>query len=109
MAAIGSDSHSMPRWVTTPLAASAASFHPSKAHRATGLVSGPTSSLNLMVPPPVPRGTAASTYSLRLSGGRSCNTAPRREAHAEVHFVRIAQGALAVGCNGGLLCRLGRL
>src|SRR5215469_6315655 len=70
MAAIGVDSHSMPRWFTTPLAASAASFHPSKAHRATGWVSGPTS-LNLMVPPPLLRGATASqrtAYAFRGAG-----------------------------------------
>src|SRR6516162_3200298 len=52
MAAMGVDCHAMPRWLTTPLAASAASFHPSKAAIATGCSSGPSTSLNLMTSPP---------------------------------------------------------
>src|ERR1700758_4482897 len=57
MAAMGVDCHAMPRWLTTPLAASAASFHPSKAAIATGCSSGPSTSLNLMTsPPPDDRG-----------------------------------------------------
>jgi len=47
MAATGSDCQAIPRWLTTPLAASAASFQPSKAAMATGLASVPMS-LNLM-------------------------------------------------------------
>ena len=35
---MGVDCHAMPRWLTTPLAASAASFHPSNAAIATGLL-----------------------------------------------------------------------
>src|SRR5260221_8433631 len=84
MAAIGFDSHSMPRWFTTPLAASAASFHPSNAQRATGWVSGPTS-LNLMVPPPLPRGLTRVTYRLCVPGGEAVNARavscpPQRQA-----------------------------
>src|ERR1700742_3459171 len=52
MAAIGVESQEMPRWLTTPLAASAASFHPSNAAIATGRTSGPSTSLNLMTSPP---------------------------------------------------------
>src|ERR1700747_2607478 len=52
MAAMGVDCHAMPRWLTTPLAASAASFPPSKAAIATGCSSGPSTSLNLMTSPP---------------------------------------------------------
>src|SRR5215469_3870015 len=52
MAAIGVDCQAMPRWDTTPEAASAASFHPSNAAIATGWSSGPSTSLNLMTSPP---------------------------------------------------------
>src|SRR5580704_16784666 len=66
MAAMGVDCHAMPRWLTTPLAASAASFHPSKAAIATGFSSGPSTSLNLMTsPPPVSPRARAPDYSLR--------------------------------------------
>src|SRR5690242_8556389 len=53
MAAIGVDCQAMPRWFTAPLAASAASFHPSNAAIATGWTSGPSTSLNLMTSPPI--------------------------------------------------------
>src|SRR6266481_2010575 len=69
MAAMGVDCHAMPRWLTTPLAASAASFHPSKAAIATGFSSGPSTSLNLMTsPPPDHRGLAP----LSTAGSRPC-------------------------------------
>src|SRR5215469_11696764 len=66
MAAMGVDCQAMPRWLTTPLAASAASFHPSKAAIATGCSSGPSTSLNLMTSPPAGRAWGSCAhYSLR--------------------------------------------
>src|SRR5438876_10207623 len=73
MAAIGVDSQAMPRWLTTPLAASAASFHPSNAAIATGLTSGPSTSLNLMTSPPLEPRAYAPDYSLRLRRGSTCD------------------------------------
>ena len=50
MAAIGVACHAIPRWLMTPLAASPASFQPSKAAMATGELSFPSRS-NSMAPP----------------------------------------------------------
>jgi hypothetical protein len=61
MAAIGADCQAMPRWLITPLAASAASFHPSNAAIATGRSSGPSTSLNSMISPPDRHGRALVT------------------------------------------------
>src|ERR1700744_1168388 len=63
----------MPRWLTTPLAASAASFHPSNAAIATGLTSGPSTSLNLMTSPPLEPRAGAYDYSLRLHVAWACD------------------------------------
>ena len=63
----------MPRWLTTPLAASAASFHPSNAAIATGLTSGPSTSLNLMTSPPLEPRAVARDYSLRLHAAWACD------------------------------------
>src|SRR6266480_1438490 len=63
---MGVDFHEMPRWLTTPLAASAASFQPSKAAITTGWSSGPSTSLNLMtLPPHHIFAPMPATYSLR--------------------------------------------
>src|SRR6202161_2605391 len=70
---MGVDCHAMPRWLTTPLAASAASFHPSNAAMATGLTSGPSTSLNLMSSPPLLPRAVARDYSLRLHADRACD------------------------------------
>ena len=69
---MGVESHAMPRWLTIPLAASAASFHPSNAAIATGLTSGPSTSLNLMTSPPQEPRALARDYSLRRHGPVAC-------------------------------------
>src|SRR6201996_7209992 len=70
---MGVDSQAIPRWLTTPLAASAASFHPSNAAIATGLTSGPSTSLNLMTSPPLEPWAGTHDYSLRLQGTLTCD------------------------------------
>src|ERR1700735_1818523 len=62
MAPIGVACHAMPRWLTTPLAASPASFQPSNPAMATGEAS-PPASLNSMTPHLPHRGP--SPYRLR--------------------------------------------
>src|ERR1700746_1638720 len=79
MAPTGVACHAIPRWLTTPLAASPASFQPSNPAMATGDASSPMSLNSMLVtsPPPDP-GPSPTAYVLvlahRVTGRRVSRT-----------------------------------